>query len=106
MMAAKVSAVRRIVDLAENSHKDHEDNKKKTNISFQYANSKTFIEPGEPIPVFKKPPDDYVGVEKVDVPPKTVVLEENKSFPDGKVNLSMSSVVVAPNVFDRCKFYL
>ncbi|XP_013110373.1 voltage-dependent calcium channel subunit alpha-2/delta-3 isoform X4 [Stomoxys calcitrans] len=99
MMDSKISAVRRIMDTAENTALTYQ--MEKPDQLFSYYNSKEMIEPGEPIPT--KPPRDLedAGAEKIFVTPKTIVLTPKEEFFNTPVNMSVSSVHVPTNVYDR-----
>ncbi|XP_055630867.1 voltage-dependent calcium channel subunit alpha-2/delta-3 isoform X3 [Toxorhynchites rutilus septentrionalis] len=99
MMDAKVSAVKRIMDTAENTAISFEE--ESVNQSFQYYNAKEMIEPGEiittPIPMIDEDPADIPTI----IPPKEIVLTKKKHFFNEAVNTSVSSVHVPTNVYDR-----
>ncbi|KAH8398224.1 hypothetical protein KR222_006390, partial [Zaprionus bogoriensis] len=102
MMDLKVSAVRRIMDTAENTALSHQNDM--ADKMFSYYNSKEMAEPGEPTPPPPTTPpdmDDQIGEPLIYVPPKVVVLEPRPEFHNTPVNLSVSSVHVPVNVFDR-----
>uniref|UniRef100_A0A8D8JHY2 Voltage-dependent calcium channel subunit alpha-2/delta-3 n=1 Tax=Culex pipiens TaxID=7175 RepID=A0A8D8JHY2_CULPI len=99
MMDAKVSAVKRIMDTAENTAISYDE--EPVNQSFQYYNAKEMIEPGEiittPIPMIDEDPADIT----TPIPPKEIVLTKKKHFFNEAVNTSVSSVHVPTNVYDR-----
>ncbi|XP_065086462.1 voltage-dependent calcium channel subunit alpha-2/delta-3 isoform X3 [Ochlerotatus camptorhynchus] len=99
MMDAKVSAVKRIMDTAENTAISYDE--EPVNQSFQYYNAKEMIEPGEiittPIPMIDEDPADIT----TPIPPKEIVLVKKKHFFNEAVNTSVSSVHVPTNVYDR-----
>lgn len=110
MMDTKVSAVRRIIDIAENTAMSVEDKeekaeekgeKKENDTLFTYYNAKEMIEPGEAssaIPEF-----DENGNTIVMVPPPEIILTPNPRFNHVRVNTTYSSVQVPTNVHDRAK---
>ncbi|XP_037905987.1 voltage-dependent calcium channel subunit alpha-2/delta-3 isoform X5 [Hermetia illucens] len=99
MMDLKISAVRRIMDTAENTAMSHQN--EEVDKYFEYYNSKDMIEPGETPPT--EPPRDLeeMGVPRIVLPPKEIVLTPNAQFFNIPVNTSVSSVHVPTNVFDR-----
>ncbi|KRF79596.1 voltage-dependent calcium channel subunit alpha-2/delta-3 isoform X3 [Drosophila virilis] len=102
MMDLKVSAVRRIMDTAENTALSHQNDM--ADKMFSYYNAKEMAEPGEPTPPPPTTPpdmDDQIGEPLIYVPPKVLVLEPRPEFQNTPVNFSVSSVHVPVNVFDR-----
>ncbi|XP_060654964.1 LOW QUALITY PROTEIN: voltage-dependent calcium channel subunit alpha-2/delta-3 [Drosophila nasuta] len=102
MMDLKVSAVRRIMDTAENTALSHQNDL--ADKMFSYYNAKEMAEPGEPTPPPPTTPpdmDDQIGEPLIYVPPKVLVLEPRPEFHNTSVNFSVSSVHVPVNVFDR-----
>ncbi|KAM8713318.1 hypothetical protein ACLKA7_013609 [Drosophila subpalustris] len=102
MMDLKVSAVRRIMDTAENTALSHQNDK--ADKMFSYYNAKEMAEPGEPTPPPPTTPpdmDDQIGEPLIYVPPKVLVLEPRPEFHNASVNFSVSSVHVPVNVYDR-----
>ncbi|XP_055376852.1 voltage-dependent calcium channel subunit alpha-2/delta-3 isoform X2 [Condylostylus longicornis] len=100
MMDLKVSAVRRIMDIAENTALAHQNEKLQAN--FSYYNAKEMLEPHEPEPTEPPIPDlEDSGVPKIKLPPKRIILTEKAEFFSTPVNTSLSSVHVPTNVFDR-----
>ncbi|KAI8121435.1 voltage-dependent calcium channel subunit alpha-2/delta-3 isoform X4 [Lucilia cuprina] len=99
MMDSKISAVRRIMDTAENTALTYQS--EKPDKYFSYYNSKEMIEPHEPIPT--EPPRDLedAGGPKIFVQPKEIVLTPKAEFFNTPVNMSVSSVHVPTNVYDR-----
>ncbi|XP_050094593.1 voltage-dependent calcium channel subunit alpha-2/delta-3 isoform X2 [Anopheles aquasalis] len=99
MMDAKVSAVKRIMDTAENTAISFDE--EPVNQSFQYYNAKQMIEPGEiittPIPMIDEDPADIT----TPIPPKEIVLTKKRHFFNEAVNTTVSSVHVPTNVYDR-----
>ncbi|KFB44569.1 AGAP005490-PA-like protein [Anopheles sinensis] len=99
MMDAKVSAVKRIMDTAENTAISFDD--EPVNQSFQYYNAKQMIEPGEnittPVPMLDDDPADIT----TPIPPKVIVLSKKRHFFNEAVNTTVSSVHVPTNVYDR-----
>ncbi|XP_017029919.1 voltage-dependent calcium channel subunit alpha-2/delta-3 isoform X5 [Drosophila kikkawai] len=102
MMDLKVSAVRRIMDTAENTALSHQNDM--ADKMFSYYNAKEMLEPGDPIPPIPTPAPDMdkdIGEPLIYVQPKVVVLEPRPEFHNTPVNFSVSSVHVPVNVFDR-----
>ncbi|XP_034475779.1 voltage-dependent calcium channel subunit alpha-2/delta-3 [Drosophila innubila] len=102
MMDLKVSAVRRIMDTAENTALTHQNDM--ADKMFSYYNAKEMAEPGEPTPPPPTTPpdmDDQIGEPLIYVPPKVLVLEPRPEFHNASVNFSVSSVHVPVNVYDR-----
>ncbi|XP_061394784.1 voltage-dependent calcium channel subunit alpha-2/delta-3 [Musca vetustissima] len=99
MMDLKISAVRRIMDTAENTALTYQ--MEKPNKYFSYYNSKEMIEPHEPVPT--EPPRDLedAGGPKIFITPKTIVLTPKEEFFNTPVNMTVSSVHVPTNVYDR-----
>ncbi|KAH8402487.1 hypothetical protein KR009_012344 [Drosophila setifemur] len=102
MMDLKVSAVRRIMDTAENTALSHQNDM--ADKMFSYYNAKEMLEPGDPIPPKPTPAPDMdkdIGEPLIYVQPKVVELEKRPEFHDTAVNFDVSSVHVPVNVFDR-----
>ncbi|XP_043644316.1 voltage-dependent calcium channel subunit alpha-2/delta-3 isoform X5 [Drosophila teissieri] len=102
MMDLKVSAVRRIMDTAENTALSHQNDM--ADKMFSYYNAKEMLEPGDPVPPIPTPAPDMdkdIGEPLIYVRPKEVVLEPRPEFHNTPVNFSVSSVHVPVNVFDR-----
>ncbi|XP_017051187.1 voltage-dependent calcium channel subunit alpha-2/delta-3 isoform X6 [Drosophila ficusphila] len=102
MMDLKVSAVRRIMDTAENTALSHQN--EKADKMFSYYSAKEMLEPGDPVPPIPTPAPDMdkdIGEPLIYVQPKVVVLEPRPEFHNTPVNFSVSSVHVPVNVFDR-----
>uniref|UniRef100_A0A1A9WG46 VWFA domain-containing protein n=1 Tax=Glossina brevipalpis TaxID=37001 RepID=A0A1A9WG46_9MUSC len=97
MMDAKISAVRRIMDAAENTALTNEEADK----FFSYYNAKDMIEPHEPMPTEPPRELDDAGGPKIWVPPQRIVLTPKAEFFDTPVNLTVSSVHIPTNVYDR-----
>ncbi|XP_077284622.1 voltage-dependent calcium channel subunit straightjacket isoform X2 [Arctopsyche grandis] len=98
MMEMKVSAVKRIMDAAENMAMSHQN--EPVPEDFVYYNSKQIHEPwvpGEPTP------EPEFLAEDEPAPPviREVVLTPNPHFNDKPVNTSFSSVHIPTNVYDR-----
>lgn len=85
------------MDAAENTALTNEEPDK----YFSYYNAKEMIEPHEPIPTAPPRDLDDAGEPKIFVPPKEILLQRKVEFFDTPVNLSVSSVQVPTNVFDR-----
>ncbi|XP_054084709.1 voltage-dependent calcium channel subunit alpha-2/delta-3 isoform X3 [Zeugodacus cucurbitae] len=101
MMDLKISAVRRIMDTAENTALSHQNEKE--DLYFSYYNAKDMREPDDPIPTPAPRELDDMGEPHIFVPPKEIVLTPKAEFFNTPVNLSVSSVHVPLNVFDRAK---
>ncbi|XP_053957094.1 voltage-dependent calcium channel subunit alpha-2/delta-3 isoform X2 [Anastrepha ludens] len=101
MMDLKISAVRRIMDTAENTALSHQNEKE--DQFFSYYNAKDMREPDDPIPTPAPRELDDMGEPHIFVPPKEIVLTPKAEFFNTPVNLSVSSVHVPLNVFDRAK---
>lgn len=71
------------------------------NKIFQYFNSKMMLLPDETPPPNETRSLDDRSIETSYVPPSYIVLKENAQFFNTPVNLSVSSVHVPTNVFDR-----
>ncbi|XP_030369817.1 voltage-dependent calcium channel subunit alpha-2/delta-3 isoform X2 [Scaptodrosophila lebanonensis] len=99
MMELKISAVRRIMDTAENTALSHQN--EKADKFFSYYNAKDMLEPGEPMPTAPPRDLDDKGEPFIFVQPKELVLTPNAEFHNTPVNFSVSSVHVPVNVFDR-----
>nr|XP_036670110.1 voltage-dependent calcium channel subunit alpha-2/delta-3 isoform X2 [Drosophila suzukii] len=102
MMDLKVSAVRRIMDTAENTALSHQNDM--ADKMFSYYSAKEMLEPGDPVPPIPTPAPDMdkdIGEPLIYVQPKVVVLEPRPEFHNTPVNFSVSSVHVPVNVFDR-----
>ena len=87
------------MDTAENTALSHQHEKE--DIYFSYYNAKDIYEEGEPIPTASARELDDVGEEKIFVPAKEIVLTPKAEFFNTRVNMSVSSVHVPTNVFDR-----
>ncbi|XP_012158021.1 voltage-dependent calcium channel subunit alpha-2/delta-3 isoform X4 [Ceratitis capitata] len=99
MMELKISAVRRIMDTAENTALSHQNDKE--DFYFSYYNAKDMRGPEDPIPTPAPRELDDMGKPHIFVPPKEIILTPKAEFFDTPVNLSVSSVHVPLNVFDR-----
>ncbi|XP_016985900.1 voltage-dependent calcium channel subunit alpha-2/delta-3 isoform X6 [Drosophila rhopaloa] len=102
MMDLKVSAVRRIMDTAENTALSHQNDM--ADKMFSYYSAKEMLEPNDPVPPIPTPAPDMdkdIGEPLIYVQPKVVVLEPRPEFHNTPVNFSVSSVHVPVNVFDR-----
>lgn len=87
------------MDTAENTALTYQS--EKPDKYFSYYNAKEMIEPHEPIPT--EPPRDLedAGGPKIFVQPKEIVLTPKAEFFNTPVNMSVSSVHVPTNVYDR-----
>ncbi|XP_068145666.1 voltage-dependent calcium channel subunit alpha-2/delta-3 isoform X7 [Drosophila tropicalis] len=102
MMDLKVSAVRRIMDTAENTALSHQNDM--ADKMFSYYNAKEMLEPNDPIPPIPTPAPDMdkdIGEPLIYVQPKVLELTPRPEFHNTAVNFSVSSVHVPVNVFDR-----
>lgn len=91
------------MDTAENTALTYQ--MEKPDLYFSYYNSKEMIEPHEPIPT--EPPRDLedAGGTKIFITPKEIVLTKKEEFFNTPVNMSVSSVHVPTNVYDRGSFF-
>lgn len=109
MMSAKIRAVERIMDAAENTAITHQNEKydeEFVNLN-RYYNAKEMLKPGEAAP----PNISVNSLELADrsiprpyVRPSYIELNENEFF-GSSVNISMSTVHVPTNVFDRSEIH-
>ena len=90
------------MDAAENSAMSHQNDK--VDPAFQYYNSKEMLLPDEPVPQNITKSLDDRSLDPPYVPPSYIVLEPHKHFFDIAVNISLSSVHVPTNVYDRGMF--
>lgn len=102
MMDARISAVRRVVDTAQEIGSIAAGSDEIVEKNFTYFNSKEMIEPSE-VPATETPnfDNDDAG-ENAENPKPVIYLTESEKFGD-YVNLSVSSVHVPANVYDRAK---
>lgn len=102
MMDARISAVRRVVDTAQEIGSIAAGSDEIVEKNFTYYNSKEMVEPSE-VPATESPSfDNDDNGDKVDNPKPVIYLTESEKFGD-YVNLSVSSVHVPANVYDRAK---
>jgi voltage-dependent calcium channel alpha-2/delta-3 len=104
MMDSKISAIKRIVDTAQEIGSISASNDEVVENNFTYYNSKLMIEPSE-VSLNEAPTisdDDDDSQDKVEPPKPVMFLAESEKFSD-YVNLSLSSVHVPTNVYDRAK---
>ena len=87
------------MDTAENTALSHQF--EKGDSHFSYYNAKQIYEAGEPIPTASARELDDVGEDKIFVPAKEIVLTPKAEFFNTPINMSVSSVHVPTNVFDR-----
>lgn len=104
MMDARISAIRRIVDTAQEIGSISASSDEVVERNFTYFNAKLMIEPSEisttDAPHLNDGEDVVDGKEEN---PKSVIhLTESEKFSDN-INLSISSVHVPSNVYDRAK---
>lgn len=102
-MDARISAIRRIVDTAQEIGSISASSDEIVERNFTYYNSKEMIEPSE-VSLTDTPTisDGEEVVEKYEAPKPVIYLTESEKFSD-YVNLSLSSVHVPTNVYDRAK---
>ncbi|XP_059614107.1 voltage-dependent calcium channel subunit alpha-2/delta-3 isoform X2 [Phlebotomus argentipes] len=99
LMESRISAVKRIMDAAENMALSYEH--KEADQDFQYYNAKEMIEPGEAPPTADPRDLDDNGEPKKLIPPKEISLTPEPHFFNVRVNTNYSSVHVPTNVYDR-----
>jgi voltage-dependent calcium channel alpha-2/delta-3 len=100
MMDARISAIKRIVDTAQEIGSISASNDEVVETNYTYYNSKEMIEPSEWTEPPPPPPDDPDY--KAKPIPAVINLTESDKFNDN-INLSLSSVHVPTNVYDRAK---
>lgn len=103
MMDARISAIRRVVDTAQEIGAIAAASEDIVEKNFTYYNSKEMIEPSE-VPGTEAPNfmDSDDGAENAELPKPVIYLTESEKFAD-YINLSVSSVHVPANVYDRAK---
>lgn len=103
MMDARISAIRRVVDTAQEIGAIAASSDEIVEKNFTYYNSKEMVEPSE-IPATEPPSfmDSEEAADKMELPKPVIYLTESEKFGD-YVNLSVSSVHVPANVYDRAK---
>lgn len=103
MMEARISAIKRIVDTAQVIGSISASSDEVVERNFTYYNSKEMIEPSE-VSLTEAPTisDGDDSADKVDLPKPVIYLTESEKFSD-YINLSISSVHVPTNVYDRAK---
>ncbi|XP_070491988.1 voltage-dependent calcium channel subunit alpha-2/delta-3 isoform X2 [Chironomus tepperi] len=103
MMDARISAIKRIVDTAQEIGSISASSDEVVERNFTYYNSKEMIEPSE-VSLNESPTisDGEEVLDKLDAPKPVIYLTENEKFSD-YINLSVSSVHVPTNVYDRAK---
>lgn len=103
MMDSKISAIKRVVDTAQEIGAIAASSEEIVEKNFTYFNSKEMIEPSE-IPITETPMymDSDEASDKIEMPRPVISLTPNEKFGDS-VNLSVSSVHVPANVYDRAK---
>lgn len=99
MFKSKISAVRRIMDFAENAAQSHD--KEKCDEEYPYYDAKEMLEPLDPTttPAPKKFDDRSLDPPNVTI--SRIRLHKNRNFYDIPVNTSLSSVHVPTNVYGR-----
>lgn len=103
MMAAKVRAVQRIMDAAENTAITHQNDKYNVSVT-RYYNAKEMRTPDQPLPpnITNEELNDR-SIKQPYVKPSYIELKEHEHFFNTPVNTSMSAVHVPTNIFDRSK---
>lgn len=103
MLDARISAIRRIGDIAQEIGSNSASSDEIVERNFTYFNAKEMIEPSE-VSTTDAPPfnDGEDVVENVENPKPVIYLTESEKFSD-YINLSISSVHVPTNVYDRAK---
>lgn len=102
MMDARISAVRRVVDTAQEIGSIAAGSDEIVEKNFTYFNAKEMVEPSE-VPATESPNFmDSDESDNMEMPKPVIVLTESEKFGDF-VNLSISSVHVPANVYDRAK---
>lgn len=103
MMETRISAVRRVVDTAQELGSIAAGSDEIVEKNFTYYNSKEMVEPSE-VPATESPNfmDSDEAAENAEMPKPVIYLTESEKFGD-YVNLSVSSVHVPANVYDRAK---
>lgn len=103
MMDTRISAIRRVVDTAQEIGSIAATSEEIVEKNFTYYNSKEMIEPSE-VPATEAPTfiDSDEAADKMEPPKPVIYLTESEKFGD-YVNLSVSSVHVPANVYDRAK---
>lgn len=102
MMDARISAIKRIVDAAQEIGSISASNDEVVEQNFTYYNAKDMIEPSEVSTTDAPPMNDDDDEHKIENPKPVMFLAESEKFSD-YVNLSLSSVHVPSNVYDRAK---
>lgn len=102
MMDARISAIRRIVDTAQEIGSISASSDEPVERNFTYFNAKEMIEPSEISTTESPSHDDDDVVENAENPKSVIYLTESEKFSDF-INLSISSVHVPTNVYDRAK---
>lgn len=102
MMDARISAIRRIVDTAQEIGSISASSDEVVERNFTYYNAKMMIEPSE-VSLTETPiVSDDDSSDKFIMPKPVMFLTESEKFSD-YINLSISSVHVPTNVYDRAK---
>lgn len=103
MMDSRISAIRRIVDTAQEIGSISASSDEVVERNFTYFNAKLMIEPSEVSTTDAPHLNDGEDVVDKEENPKSVIhLTESEKFNDN-INLSISSVHVPSNVYDRAK---
>lgn len=102
MMDAKISAIKRIVDTAQEMGSISASSDEIVEDNYTYYNAKDMIEPSEVSTTILPPSNDGEDSKKKERPKPVMILSESEKFNDN-INLSISSVHVPANVYDRSK---
>jgi voltage-dependent calcium channel alpha-2/delta-3 len=102
MMDARISAIRRLVDTAQEIGSISASNDEVVERNFTYFNAKEMIEPSEVSATPPPPVNDGEDIVEKENPKPVIYLSESEKFSD-YINLSISSVHVPTNVYDRAK---
>lgn len=102
MMDSKISAIKRIVDAAQEIGSIAASSDEVVESNYTYYNAKLMIEPNEKQVESPTISDGDYDPDKVERPKPVMYLTESEKFRD-YVNFSLSSVHVPTNVYDRAK---
>lgn len=105
MMELKISAVKRIVEAAENMAFDKQN--EPVPEDFQFFNSKEMDEPYDEFAITTTPEPEFVFENWVVRPPtKNTHMHNNPHFSDIPVNINISSVHIPTNVYAWGKIFI
>lgn len=102
MMDTRISAIKRIVDIAQEIGSISESADEVVERNFTYYAAKALIEPSEVSTTSAPPMKDGEESGKNENPKPVMFLSQSEKFND-RINLSLSSVHVPTNVYDRAK---